>query len=266
MTTGLVDICFNFTHGSFRKDEAEVLARAVAGGVETLMVTGSSVEESACCIELAERYPEHLYATVGVHPHLSVDWNGDSEDTLRELAGHDKVMAIGEAGLDYNRDYSPRSAQRHAFERQAALAAELRMPFFLHQRDAHDNFMGILREHRDALGNVVVHCFTGSAEELADYLDADLHIGITGWICDERRGSHLHDLVGMIPLDRLMIETDAPYLLPRDLKPPPRSRRNEPAFLPHVLRALAGHLNKSPAEIAASTTATARAFYRLPAN
>ncbi|MEA3412985.1 MAG: TatD family hydrolase [Pseudomonadota bacterium] len=266
MTPSLVDICFNFTHSSFRQDEAEVLARAVAAGVETLMVTGSSVEESARCVELAERYPDHLYATVGVHPHLSVEWNASSEAALERMAAHPKVRAIGETGLDYNRDYSPRSAQRHAFTRQAALAVDLGMPLFLHQRDAHADFMSILQEYRDALGNVVVHCFTGSARELEDYLEADLHIGITGWICDERRGRHLHDLVGMIPLNRLMVETDAPYLLPRDLKPSPRGRRNEPSFLPHILQGLAGHLERSPAEIAAATTRTAMTFYGLPTN
>ena len=195
MPVELFDICFNFTHDSFRKDEQAVLDRALDAGVKTLMVTGSSASESKQCIELANRYSQHLYATVGVHPHLSKTWEPDTLDELRYLAGHEKVKAIGETGLDYNRDYSPRSAQRLAFEQQISLAVELKLPLFLHERDAHEDFIAILKPYRDALGDVVLHCFTGTDRQLDAYLAMDLHIGITGWICDDRRGLHLQELV-----------------------------------------------------------------------
>lgn len=259
----LVDICFNFTHSAFRSDEAEVLNRAVAAGVSIMMVTGSSVEDTRAAIALVERYPAHLYATAGVHPHYASGWARDTRTILRELAAHNKVRAIGEAGLDYNRNYSSRDAQRHAFEHQIELACELGLPLFLHLRDAHEDFLQILMHYRADIVDAVVHCFTGSGDELDACLGLDLHIGITGWICDERRGLHVRGLLQRIPMNRLMIETDAPYLTPRDLKPQPKARRNEPAFLPHVLMAVAGALGRPADEVAAATTATARLFYRL---
>jgi TatD DNase family protein len=263
MKVELIDICFNFTHDAFRHDEQAVLARAIDAGVNTLMVTGSSVQESRYCVELAERYSQHLYATVGIHPHLSKDWTHDTLKQLCMMAQQEPVKAIGESGLDFNRDYSPRSAQRFAFEQQIKLACELGLPLFLHERDAHDDFIRILSPYRDKLSDVVIHCFTGTAEQLERYLDLDLHIGITGWICDERRGLHLQQLVRQIPLNRLMIETDAPYLVPRDLRPRPKGRRNEPSFLPHILNTVARCLDLDIETVASSTTNNARRFFRL---
>lgn len=263
MPQPLVDICFNFTHSAFRKDERAVLERAVAAGVTTLMVTGSSADESRRCVELAERYPDHLYATAGVHPHLAREWNETTLGRLRELAGCAKVKAIGEAGLDYNRDYSPRDVQRRVFEQQIELACELNLPLFLHQRDAHEEFIEILGRYRLDLPPAVAHCFTGEREHLETCLAMDLHIGITGWICDERRGRHLYELLPLIPSERLMVETDAPYLLPRDLKPPPAARRNEPAFLPHIVETIARCLDRPFGDVAAVTTANARRFFDL---
>jgi TatD DNase family protein len=132
---------------------------------------------------------------------------------------------------------------------------------FLHQRDAHDAFVGVLREYRPRLLAGVAHCFTGEARELRDYLDLGLSVGITGWICDERRGQHLRELVRQIPLDRLLVETDAPYLLPRDLQPRPSHRRNEPKFLPHITRVIAACRGESFAALAAATTANAVKFF-----
>lgn len=266
MNYELVDICFNFTHKSFRSDEAAVLERACAAGVATMMVTGSNVEESRHAIMLAERYPARLFATVGIHPHHAEGWDADTRAQVRDLASHDKVKAIGEAGLDYHRNYSSPAAQRRAFEQQIELACELRLPLFLHLREAQADFVDILSRHRSALHDVVVHCFTGGADELEALLAMDLHIGITGWVCDERRGLHLCELLKRIPSERLMIETDAPYLVPRDLKPQPRGRRNEPAFLPHVLAAVAAARGESTDTVAVSTTATARRFFRLMEN
>ena len=147
---------------------------------------------------------------------------------------------------------------------QLALAVELQMPVFLHEREASERLLHILKDYRDHLTAAVVHCFTGERDALFGYLDLDLHIGITGWICDERRGTHLHPLVGSIPEGRLMLESDAPYLLPRSLRPKPKSGRNEPAFLPEVLREVALHRGESMEQVAAHTTLCARRFFNLP--
>ncbi|MBL8612336.1 MAG: TatD family hydrolase [Myxococcales bacterium] len=264
--SGLVDIGANLAHRSFRGDLGEVLEGAARAGVGAIVVTGTSVTASAAAADLAAREragPVALTSTAGIHPHEARTFGPLAAATLRELAQRDVVVAVGECGRDYNRDFSPRPAQRACFEAQLELAAELRMPVFMHERDAHDDFLAVVRRHRPRLVAAVVHCFTGTAREAEAYLDLDLHLGITGWICDERRGRHLADVVRAIPEDRLMIETDAPFLLPRDLPAAPSSRRNEPRFLPHVLRAVARARGADEAAVAASTSRVARSFFGL---
>ncbi|HEY0180053.1 MAG TPA: TatD family hydrolase [Dokdonella sp.] len=260
----LIDIGANLTHESFRADFDAVLARAREHGVERIVVTGASAGGSRAALELARAHPGFLYATAGVHPHHAPEYDAAADALLRELVGHDEVKAVGETGLDYHRDYSPRAAQIAAFERQLAIAADCGKPLFLHQRDAHTDFLACLDAVRGRLGRVVVHCFTGERAELVDYLERGFHVGITGWICDERRGLHLRDLVGLIPAERLMIETDAPYLLPRDLPAKPPHRRNEPMYLAHVCAAVAAARGEDVAVTAASSTAAARRFFDLP--
>ncbi|WP_257387405.1 TatD family hydrolase [Tahibacter caeni] len=259
----LVDIGANLTHSSFQHDLAAVLDRAAAHGVTQLVVTGASRDGSPQALALARAHPGRLFATAGVHPHHADEYDADCDGLLRELVAAPEVRAVGETGLDYHRDLSPRPTQQFAFERQLQIALDCGKPLFLHQRDAHDDFMAILRPVRDRLAAVVVHCFTGTREELFDYLDLDCHIGITGWICDERRGTHLREIVGNVPLSRLMIETDSPYLLPRNLKPMPSHRRNEPMFLAHICAEVARDRGEAMATTAAGTTATARAFFGL---
>ncbi|MDR1075046.1 MAG: TatD family hydrolase [Xanthomonadaceae bacterium] len=259
----LIDIGANLTHDSFDRDRAAVLERARAAGVTRMIVTGASREHSPKALELAQRYPGVLYATAGVHPHHAVEYTAECDAEIRALQEHPEVVAAGECGLDYFRDFSPRPAQRKAFGMQLQIAAENGKPLFLHQRDAHPDFMAMMKSFNGRLGPVVVHCFTGTRAELFDYLDQDWHIGITGWLCDERRGQHLRELVPHIPAERLMIETDAPYLLPRNLKPMPSDRRNEPEFLAHIVEELARDRNEEVAITAARTTATAQAFFRL---
>lgn len=238
-----------------------------------MVLTGTSVAGSAAARALAAAYPD-LWSTAGVHPHHASELDANAVATLRALArapvadARRKVVAIGECGLDYNRDFSPREKQRWAFEQQLELGASTGLPVFLHCRDAHDDFVEILARWRPQLGAAVVHCFTGSSAELEAYLDLDCHIGITGWICDERRGGHLQKLVGRIPEGRLMIETDAPFLLPRDLPKArwggkKRSRRNEPAFLDHVCAAVARARGESAAKLAHHTTQAALNFFDL---
>jgi TatD DNase family protein len=259
--TDIVDIGANLTNKAFRGDLDGVIERAAAGGVRPIVVTGTSVDASQAAVELARTRPGLLYATAGIHPHHARTFGPLALSALRELAGRDEVVALGECGLDYNRNYSPQAEQRVCFEAQLELAAELGLPVFLHERDAHADFVRLIERWRSRLTRAVVHCFTGSAPELERYLALDLHIGITGWICDERRGQELKRLVGRIPAGRLMIETDAPYLLPRDLSPKPQNGRNEPAFLRHVLSAVAGSRGESAEEVAKATSATAAEFF-----
>ena len=260
----LIDIGVNLAHDSFDRDRPEVIARAYAAGVVQMIVTGANCESTRRALALAEAHPARLFATAGVHPHHAIELDEELAAELERLAAHPAVVAIGECGLDYYRDYSPRDAQRRAFARQLELAARIGKPVFLHQRDAHADFAAIMREHRRALVGGVAHCFTGTAAELSECLSLDLAIGITGWISDERRGAHLVPLVREIPAERLMVETNAPYLLPRDLEPKPASRRNEPAYLAHVARTVARARGIAFETLAEMTTAAARALFRLP--
>ncbi|MEI7035427.1 TatD family hydrolase [Fulvimonas yonginensis] len=259
----LIDIGANLTHESFRHDFDEVLARAAAAGVTRMVVTGASREGSEQALELACAHPGVLWATAGVHPHHAVDYDDDADARLRELARLPQVRAVGETGLDYHRNYSPREVQLEVFERQLAIAADLSMPLFLHQRDAHADFLPLLKRYRDRVPAAVVHCFTDTREALHDYLDLGCHIGITGWICDERRGTHLREFVREIPAGRLLLETDAPYLLPRTVRPAPSHRRNEPMYLKHLCEEVARDRGE-PAEVtAADSTAAAAALFGL---
>jgi len=261
----LIDIGANLAHDSFDADRAAVLQRAAAAGVAQLVVTGSSVESTRKAVDLAAAHTGVLFATAGVHPHHAADLTDAAFAELQTLARDSSVVAVGECGLDYFRDFSPRDVQRRAFARQLELAAITGKPVFLHQRDAHEDFVSILREHRAQFAAGVAHCFTDGERERDAYLELGLSIGITGWINDERRGTHLREVVKGIPADRLLLETDAPYLLPRDIRPPPKTRRNEPAYLLYVLRAVAAARGESPEAVAHFTTAAARAFFRLPA-
>lgn len=259
----LIDIGANLTHDSFDRDRDAVLQRARAAGVVSQIVTGASLEHSEKALALALQYPGELFATAGVHPHHASDYTAQCDAQLRQLCQHPEVVAAGECGLDYFRDFSPRPDQQRAFEMQLQLAVDLNKPLFLHQRDAHADFMAVMAGFQSQLPRAVVHCFTGSKQELYDYLDQGWYIGITGWICDERRGAHLRELVAAIPADRLMVETDAPYLLPRTLKPMPKDRRNEPAFLPHIVQEIARERNEDWLVTAQASTDVARQFFGL---
>ncbi len=259
----LVDIGINLAHDSFDADRDAVIARARRAGLVHLVVTGSSGPSSALAAGLAAAHPGLLSATAGVHPHHALELEEAVLAGLRSLLARPEVVAVGECGLDYFRDYSPREAQRRAFERQLALAVETGKPLFLHQRDAHADFVAMLRAAGPALPRAVAHCFTGTVAEAEEYLALGLHLGITGWICDERRGAHLAEVVRRIPAARLMLETDGPYLLPRTLKPRPASRRNEPHYLTEVCRTVAAARGEEPRALALATSRTAAAFFGL---
>lgn len=261
----LFDIGANLGHDSFAQDLTDVLARAREAGVTQIVVTGASREGSPRALQLARQHPGFLHATAGIHPHHALEYTEECDVEMRALHAHAEVLAVGECGLDYFRDLSPRPAQRKAFERQLQLASELKKPLFLHQRDAHEDFIAMMKDFQGQIGKAVVHCFTGTKKELFDCLDNDFYIGITGWLCDERRGLHLREIVKNIPANRLMIETDAPYLLPRSVKPMPSHRRNEPMYLKHIVEELAKDRNETPEQAALQSTQTAREFFGLAA-
>jgi TatD DNase family protein len=262
LSLDLTDIGSNLTHESFALDRELVITRALQAGVCRQIVTGADVQSSAQASLLAHLHPR-LWSTAGVHPHHAASFSASARGQLVELIQSPRVVAVGECGLDYFRNLSPPQSQRAAFIAQLEIAVEVRKPVFLHQRDAHADFVAILEDFRGRLAGGVAHCFTGGKAELADCLALGLHVGITGWACDERRGLDLREAVPNIPLDKLLIETDAPYLLPRDMLPRPKSRRNEPSFLPHIAAAVARLRGESVEVVAAATTRNAVALFAL---
>jgi len=260
----LVDIGINLAHSSYDPDRAAVLERARAAGVCQMVVTGSELAGIERAVELVRQYPGVLTATAGIHPHHASDHDAAATLSLRQWLARPEISAAGECGLDYYRNYSPRAAQLASFRAQLELAAACGKPVFLHQRDAHLAFIGVVKEFRPQLKRAVAHCFTGTVDEARACLDLDLHIGITGWINDERRGQHLREVVRFVPADRLMVETDGPYLMPRDLVPKPASRRNEPMYLPHIVATVAAARGESVEQTALATTRSAREFFALP--
>jgi len=260
----LTDIGANLASNQFKGDRDGVLARAREAGVERLVITGSDVEGAHDAADLADA-DDGMWSTAGVHPHNAKDLDADGLARIRALCDRPKVVAVGECGLDYNRDYSPRPVQRRAFEDQLHVAAETGLPLFLHQRDAHDDFFDILRAAwPDLGGGAVVHCFTAGPAEAEEYLELGCHLGITGWVCDERRGDALREAVPRIPAERLMVETDAPYLLPRTIRPRPSTRRNEPMHLPWVVREVAELRGEDAEAVARAAWDTSARFFGLP--
>ena len=265
MTLQLVDIGVNLSDKAFDKDRDEVVSRAVEHGVTTMILTGTSLPESQEVLGLARTHAGHCFCTAGIHPHGAKDANAKAFNELKTLFNEPEVVAVGEAGLDFNRDFSPRPVQEKVFERQLELAIESGLPLFCHERDASERFAEIIRSYRDQVSKLVVHCFTADKKALYRYLDLDCHIGITGWICDERRGTHLHPLMKDIPANRLMVETDSPWLLPRSLVKKPKNRRNEPAFLHEVVQMIATHTGQSPKQVVRQTRETSLEFFNLTA-
>lgn len=257
----MIDICCNLTHPALNSQLTDILERARQAGVRTMIIPGSDVEDSAAALKLVTQYTNSLWACVGVHPHHATQWDDSSYDTLKRLATNFKVLAIGETGLDYYRNLSTPKTQQFVFEKQIELAIDTGLPLFMHQRDAHEDFINILRPYRKHITNAVVHCFTGNRTMLEDYLDIDLYIGITGWICDERRAKDLRNAITAIPEHRLMLETDAPYLIPRSLGKRFYSKPNEPSFLPHIALHIAQRRNVEINDLISQTVNNSCNFY-----
>lgn len=259
----MIDIGVNLTNKRFQKDINEVIANAKMIGVSNMIITGTNLAESEAALKLAQNHPGYLFSTAGIHPHDADSFDKTSLNQLRSLAKNPSVKAIGECGLDFNRNYSTPAEQEYAFIEQLELAVELQLPVFMHERDANRRFIELLRPYIRQLPNAVLHCFTGDQFDLQRCLDIDLHIGITGWICDERRGAQLLELVKLIPDNRLMLETDSPYLLPRSMRPKPKSSRNEPKYLPYIAQTIARARKQNIEQFIVQTTQTSRAFFNI---
>lgn len=257
----LIDIGVNFHAPQLKGVGTELVARAADAGVTHILATGTSLSSSGSALEFARRHPR-VWATAGVHPHVAKDYTAGAGDTLAALWADERVVAVGECGLDYNRMFSPAAVQRKVFEVQIQASLRTGKPLFLHCRDAFDDFHAMLRDAARAGAHGVVHCFTDGAAEAEAFLALGFDIGITGWVTDLARGTALRDAMRVIPIDRLHLETDAPYLRPRNAgKARPY---NEPALLPFVAQAVAELQGLEVATIAAHATANSRRLFSLP--
>jgi len=257
-----IDIGINLTNKQFFNEHEEIINRALDNGVEQMILTGTSLRGSKESAAIAEEYPEILFSTAGIHPHDAKSFNEQSIPGLRKLLQLDYVISVGECGLDFDRDFSPRPIQEKCYQAQLELSIEINKPLFLHERSAFKRFNEITDDYRSQLPEAVVHCFTGTLEQAKNYLDKGFYLGFTGAISDDRRFKHLEDVIRYVPLDRMMIETDAPFMLPKNM-PRMQNRRNEPSFLPYVAQTIAYLKKISIAEVADETTETARKFFRL---
>lgn len=252
-----VDTHCHLNHERFAGQAAAVLQRAAAVGVERVVVIGCDVPSSRWAVELAAEHPG-VFAAVGLHPHSAGEWSASTERELRELAGHRKVVALGEMGLDFYRDRAPRPAQVLVFRAQLALAAELGLPVVVHTRESMPEALAELEGPAVAGLRGVLHCFSGGVEEARHAVALGLHLGVGGVLTYPRPGE-LPAVAVAVPLERLLLETDAPYLPPV----PHRGRTNEPAYVPLVAHRLAA-LRGCPVEtVAAATTTAAAALFGL---
>ncbi len=248
----------HFPH--FDAARAAVIERARKAGLVAIVDIGTDLASSRAALALAEQH-DFIYATVGVHPHDAKTVDQAVLDELRTLARHSKVVAIGEIGLDYYRDLSPRPVQRRAFADQLALAAELELPVVIHSRDAHDDVLTILRDWASSLpvGRVgVLHTYAAGPERLDDVLAMGFYIGLSGPVTFSN-ARRLREVAEMVPLDRLLVETDCPYLTPV----PHRGKRNEPAYVRYVVEAVARARGASTENTANATTENARRLFGL---
>ena len=249
-------------HSSFKKDRLEIIEEAKKVGVTQFIITGTNVNSSQQASQYASKYKGTLFSTSGVHPHDAKTCNGHTVFELEKIAKNDSVVAIGECGLDYNRNFSPQPLQRKWFEAQVELAERIDMPLFLHEREAHEDLYNILKKY-DVAEKSVVHCFTGTKQEAQNYIDLGCYIGVTGWICDMKRGRNLQEAVSAIPPEKLMIETDAPFLIPKNFDKKPKKNRNEPKYLPHILNTIALCMGIDAEKLAIQVTKNTKEFFKI---
>ena len=259
---GLIDIGANLTHPELYNQLDKIVENLQIADIKKVIITSSNLRDTKTALDIINLYPDLFYTTIGFHPHNAKDFSLEDIDKIHEYGKDKKIVAIGECGLDYYREYSTKEQQIYCFEEQLSIAESLKLPLFLHERHAHKDFTKILKSHINKIKNCVVHCFTGTENELKVYLDMGCYIGITGWISDTNRGKHLHDLLEYIPEDRLMIETDAPYLIPHNL-PFKHNGINEPSFLNFVAQTIAECLNKDINVIKEVTYNNTKKFFSI---
>lgn len=255
------DIGVNLFSSQFDADRSQVISRAKENGVSQLVLIGSDITESQQNLQLCQQH-SGCFTTAGVHPHQAAHVLPDWLTALDTLLQRPEIVALGECGLDYNRDFSPREQQQYVFAEQLKLASAHNKPLYLHERDAFDTQLAMLTEHNISHG--VAHCFTGDTAQLRAYLDLGLYIGITGWICDTRRNTTLIQALRYVPDDRLLLETDSPYLTPRNLTPKPAKGRNEPAFLPSIATVVAELRNIPVQQLSDITFSNSQRLFGLP--
>lgn len=262
-----IDIGINLTNRQFQNDADDIIQNALDADVVQMILTGTSVRNSQESAKIAATYPDVLYATAGIHPHDAKSFDGQSIAQLKKLLQMKHVVSVGECGLDFDRDFSPRDKQEQCYKAQLELAIAVQKPLFLHERAAFSRFIAVTNEYLPQLPKAVVHCFTGSLQEAKTYLDKGFYLGFTGAISDVNRFAHLKEVVQYVPLDRLMIETDAPFMLPKNV--PKREltkyheRRNEPAFLPYVAGTIAQYKNTTLDVVAHQSTENAKVFFGI---
>jgi TatD DNase family protein len=256
---GLIDSHCHLDYAPMSPDVAATLARARAAGVEQFVHIGCSPKSMAPAVELARAHPE-VFASVGIHPHDARHLDDAMLEQIEQLAAHEKVVAIGETGLDYHYDFSPRDAQLVAFGRQIDLAKRLDRPLVLHIRDAHADAWQVLAEHPPRDNPGVVHCFTGTPAEAERWVELGWHISFSG-IATFKKAASLREAAALVPRERILLETDAPYLAPEPL----RGRKNEPANVAYTCVALAGVRGETAHELASIAAANTRALFGLPA-
>jgi TatD DNase family protein len=258
----IADIACNFTSDRFDNDLDEVINQAIVNNITKFGLICSRLSEIDKLLEIYNRYSKDMFFTIGVHPHHANEINEEYLKKLKEVINNNNPHAIGETGLDFYRNLSTYEEQIFAFEEQIKIAIDTNKPLFLHQRDSHDDFIKILRKYSSDINKSVVHCFTGTKEQLNDYLELDCYIGVTGWICDAKRNVELRKTIKNIPLERLMIETDCPYLIPKNLDEKPKNNRNEPTYLNHIANEVAALMKKDINDIREKTYKTSLSFFK----
>jgi TatD DNase family protein len=259
----LADSCFNINHESFKNDLGDILDAANNVGVEYFFCPASKEKEIVDLINLSESYQKNIFCSVGIHPHYASDLKPSTIQNLQKYLGNKHVRAIGEIGLDYYRNFQSPEIQKKCFNAFLELASTHQYPLFLHHREAFDDFYPMIKNCIGEVPESIVHCFTGTKSELKKFLDLGLYIGITGWVCDPKRGADLREIIKYIPLDRLLIETDAPYLVPKNMVNKPRNNRNEPLFLEHIATNISELLNIDKALLAEETTKNFKKLFRI---
>jgi len=281
----IVDIGANLTNKKFSRDLDQVIQRARDAGVTKIMVTGTSMHTTKEALRLTRLYPNTLYSTAGIHPHDAKSWEEDTYRELEAVAQAGECVAVGECGLDFNRNFSPPEIQISVFEKQVELACKLGKPLFLHERDAHEDLVNILLKYKDRLPACVIHCFTGTKEQATKYLQLGCYIGLTGYLWKDKSENGVRKILeeGAIPLDKLLVETDSPFMypntraskLPQHIKDCLTERsvtflqryctfqRNEPCSLPVTVEMIAAYIKKTPEEVALATTFNALKVFGL---